>query len=91
MQLHIEPCYMDPFIKYLDQRKLPEDKNKAKKIASKVGNYLYEDGVLFKKGKSMPWLQCVGLEEASIIVIEFHQGICDTYKVANTMANKIFK
>lgn len=49
MQLYMETCWMDPFIRYLDQGELPEDKNEAKKIISKVGNYLYKDGVLFKR------------------------------------------
>lgn len=48
-----EPSWMDPF-KYLDQGELLSDKNEAKKISAKTGNYLYKDGVLFKRGKSTP-------------------------------------
>lgn len=56
MQLYTEPYWMDLFIKYLDQEELSEDKNEVRKIAAKAGNYLYEDGVLFKRGKFIPWL-----------------------------------
>lgn len=47
---------MDPYIKYLDQGELLEDKNEAKNIAFRAENYHYKNGVLFKKGKSTPWL-----------------------------------
>lgn len=54
MQLHREPCWMDPFIKYLDQEELFDDKSEVKKIVAKAENYLYEDGLPFKRGKSTP-------------------------------------
>lgn len=56
MSIHFEPSWMNPFIKYLDQGELPNDKNEVKKISTKVENYLYEDRILFKRGKSTPWL-----------------------------------
>lgn len=36
MNVHSESSWMDPFIKYLDQGKLPADKNEAKKISAKA-------------------------------------------------------
>lgn len=51
MQLHTEPYWMNPFIKYLDRGELTNNKIEAKKISSKVSNYLYEDEVLFKRKK----------------------------------------
>lgn len=63
----MEPYWMDLFVKYLDQGELLKNKKEAKKIAAKAENYQYEDGVLFKRGKSMSWLQCVGPKEAKKI------------------------
>lgn len=52
MHVHFEPSWMDLFIKYLDQGKLPSEKSEAKKISDKAGNYLYEDKIL-SKGESL--------------------------------------
>lgn len=91
MHLHSGPCWMDPFIKYLDQGELPNDKNEEKNIFTKVQNYLCEDGVLFKRGKFAPWLKCVGQGKASFIIEDIHQGICGTHERATMLANKIFR
>lgn len=80
---------MDPFIKYLNQGELPNDKNEAKKISAKASNYLYEDRVLFKTGKSTSWLKSVGQEEASYINDEIHQGTYGTHEGATILASKI--
>lgn len=64
---------------------------RTKRFSAKVGNYLYEDRVLLKRGKSMPWLGCVGQEEASRIIDEIHQSTCGIHKGATTLANKIFR
>lgn len=82
---------MGPFIKYLDWGELPSDKNEAKKISSKAGNYLYGDGVLFKREKSTPWLRCIGQEEEACIIEEIHHGNCSTHERVTTLANKIFR
>lgn len=78
----------DPCIRYVDQGELPNDKNEAKKISAKAGNYLYEDGVSFKRGKSMPWHMCVRQEEASYIIEEIHQGIYGTHEGATTLGKR---
>lgn len=91
MNIHFGPSWMDPFIKCFDQGDLPSDKNEAKKISTKVENYLYEDGVLIKREKSTPWLKCVGQEEALVIIKETHQGVCATHEGASTLVNKIFR
>lgn len=91
MHLHSGLSWIDPFIKYLDQGELPNDKNEAKKTSAKASNYLYKERVLFKRGKSTPWQRCIGQEEASTIIEEIHQGICGTHEGATTLANKIFR
>lgn len=47
--------------------------------------------MLFKRGKSTPWLRCVGQEEVLVIIEEIYQGICNTHEGTYTLVNKIFR
>lgn len=60
MNIHFGPSWMDPFIKCFDQGDLPSDKNEAKKISTKVENYLYEDGGTIQKRKINTLAQMCG-------------------------------
>ncbi|XP_021592040.1 uncharacterized protein LOC110599777 [Manihot esculenta] len=83
--------WMTPYLEYLEKGKLPEDKAKPKKIATRAPNYQAIRGTLYRRGKSSPWLRCVGPEEATRVMEEIHQGICGAHEGAGTLANKIFK
>ncbi|XP_021595170.1 uncharacterized protein LOC110602052 [Manihot esculenta] len=77
--------WMTPYLKYLEKEKLPEDKAKAKKIAVRAANYQAIRGTLYKRGKSSPWIRCVGPEEAARIIEEIHQGICGAHEGAGIL------
>lgn len=82
---------MTPYLQYLKAKKLPEDRVEAWRIAAKAINYLALKATLYRRGKSNPWLRCVGLEEASKIIKEIHQGVYGVYEGATTLVNKIFR
>ncbi|GKC73069.1 reverse transcriptase domain-containing protein [Tanacetum coccineum] len=44
--------WMTPIIKYLEEGIVPSDKNKARALSAKIGQYTMESGVLFKKASS---------------------------------------
>ncbi|XP_021602320.1 uncharacterized protein LOC110607500 [Manihot esculenta] len=83
--------WMTSYLEYLEKGKLPEDKAEARKIAARAPNYQAIRGTLYKRGRSSPWLQCVGPEEATRVMEEIHQGICRAHERAGTLANKIFR
>lgn len=56
-----------PFHIVFRPKRATENKNKANKIDSKVENYLYEDRVLFKRGKPTLRFRCLGPEKASYV------------------------
>ncbi|GKD67548.1 hypothetical protein Tco_1321638, partial [Tanacetum coccineum] len=52
--------WMTPIINYLERGVWPEDQNEARALRIKIGQYVMEEGVLFKKSYLMPMLWCVG-------------------------------
>lgn len=67
---------MDLIIAYLEEEKFPKDKLKARKLRLRVARYVIIGKTFYKKGFSMPYLQCVLLEEAEYILREVHEGVC---------------
>ncbi|GJW68315.1 reverse transcriptase domain-containing protein [Tanacetum coccineum] len=52
--------WMTPIIRCLEEEVWPEDKNKARCLPAKIGQYTMESEILFKKGYLVPMLRCVG-------------------------------
>ncbi|GJV76280.1 reverse transcriptase domain-containing protein [Tanacetum coccineum] len=53
-----------------------KDKNKARCLRAKIGQYTLESGVLFKKGYLVPMLRCVCPLQANYVIREIHMGSC---------------
>nr|GEZ20759.1 reverse transcriptase domain-containing protein [Tanacetum cinerariifolium] len=66
--------WINPIIQCLEEGTWPKDKNKARCLRAKIGQYTMESGVLFKKGYLMPMLRCVGPLQAYYVVREIHMG-----------------
>ncbi|GJZ00140.1 reverse transcriptase domain-containing protein [Tanacetum coccineum] len=62
--------WMTPIIKYLEEGIVPSDKNEARALRAKIGQYTMESGVLFKKGYLIPMLRCVGPLQANYVIRE---------------------
>ncbi|KAG8652153.1 hypothetical protein MANES_06G056433v8 [Manihot esculenta] len=91
LQVEQSSTWMTPYLRYLEEGKLPEDKDEARKIAARAANYQAIRGTLYRKGKSSPWLRCVSPEEAAKVMEEIHRGLCGAHEGAGTLANKIFR
>ncbi|KAM6546020.1 hypothetical protein CsatB_026756 [Cannabis sativa] len=68
--------WMTPIINYLLNGKFPTDKNEARKLLYSVPRYMIVDDKLYRRGYSMPILQCVLPAEANKIIGEIHEGFC---------------
>ena len=64
---------MTPIISFLQDGRLPQDVEEAKKIKKRVARFMILNDVLYKKGLSMPYLKCVDKEEAKYILEEIHE------------------
>ncbi|GKB77213.1 reverse transcriptase domain-containing protein [Tanacetum coccineum] len=65
-----------PIKRCLEEGVWPKDKNKARCLQAKIGQYAMESGVLFKKGYLVPMLRCVGPLQANYVIREIHMGSC---------------
>ena len=46
---------------------------------------------LYKRGFSMPYLKCVGEEEAKYIMEEIHKGICKDHADTRSLVSKVIR
>ncbi|KAM6577089.1 hypothetical protein CsatB_028926 [Cannabis sativa] len=74
--IDISPTWMTLMINYLLDGKLPTEKNEAQKLLYSVSRYTIVEGKLYRRGYSMPLLQCVLPTEANEIIREIPEGFC---------------
>ena len=79
IELMREPSWMDLIIAYLKNGELPEEKTEAHILQLKAAHYVLYDDKLYRKGYSMPLLECVLMEEAKNIMWEIHEGTCGNH------------
>ncbi|XP_071728116.1 uncharacterized protein [Rutidosis leptorrhynchoides] len=84
-----EDCWMTPFIRYLTDGTLPEDKLQARRIRMHAPMYLFKDGILYRKSFTEPYLRCVGPMQAKEIIQEMHEGACLTHSGYRTIVSMI--
>lgn len=76
MSIDIADSWMTPIIAYLEHGVLPSDRNEAKKLIRKASRYLVMEGILYRRGYSMPLLRCVTIDQSKNLLIEVHEGFC---------------
>nr|GEU42396.1 reverse transcriptase domain-containing protein [Tanacetum cinerariifolium] len=90
--------YMAPIINCLERGVWPEDQNEARALRMKIGQYVMEEGVLFKKSYLMPMLRCVGpLLEAPgkvrfiIVAVDYFTKWIEAKTLAKTIRKEVKK
>ena len=68
-----------PFIGYLAQGILPNDRKLAHKLKKLAGRYFLQNDILFKKGYHGDPLRCLGPKKAKDVVREVHSGDCGSH------------
>ena len=56
MVIQMVDTWMAPYIEYLTQGVLPTDRNKARTLRRQAARYILVDGILYRRGYSMPLL-----------------------------------
>ena len=62
------PTWMTPILEYLVEGKLPEGRNDARRVLYQAPRYTLVEGVLYRRGHSLPLLRCVLPSEAKAIL-----------------------
>nr|GEY80230.1 reverse transcriptase domain-containing protein [Tanacetum cinerariifolium] len=83
--------WMTPIIRCLEEGTWLKDKNEARCLRAKIGQYTMESEVLFKKGCLVPMLRCVGPLQASYVIREIHMGSCGMHVGPLAVVRKAIK
>jgi len=68
--------WMTPIISFLQEGRLPQDIEEARKVRKRAARFTILNDTLYKRGFSMSYLKCVDEEEAKYILEEIHEGVC---------------
>ncbi|XP_059669890.1 uncharacterized protein LOC132315551 [Cornus florida] len=83
--------WAEPIIRYIENEELPQDRMEARKIRMRAAKYSLVDGVLYKKGFSLPYLRCVSIDEANYILKDIHEGLCGNHAGGRSLAHKAIR
>ncbi|XP_062075224.1 uncharacterized protein LOC133779256 [Humulus lupulus] len=83
--------WASPIIDYLKDGVVPTDKREARRLVYKAARYTLVDGVLYKRGFSVPLLRCVDEEEAMKVLYEIHEGECGNHASGPSTARKAMR
>nr|KYP44258.1 Retrovirus-related Pol polyprotein from transposon 17.6 [Cajanus cajan] len=76
---------------YLTNGTLPSDNVEASKVKAKSCHFTLEAGELFKRGFSVPLLNCLNSDQAEYVMDEIHRGICGMHSGARSMAARVVR
>ena len=82
---------MTPIISFLQDGRLPQDIEEAKKVRKRTTRFTILNDTLYKRGLSMPYLKCVDEEEAEYILKEIHEGVCGDHASARSLVSKVIR
>ncbi|XP_042980030.1 uncharacterized protein LOC122310215 [Carya illinoinensis] len=85
------PDWASSIVEYLDGRKLLEAKEEARNIKKRAARFLLIDGILYKRGLSVPLLRCIYTQEAQYVLAEIHEEICGNHSGERILAKKAFR
>ena len=82
---------MDSIISYIRDAVLLADKLRAQRIKSQASRDTIIDGVLYWQGYILLFLQCLNNDDADYVLREIHEGICENYSGARSLAYKALR
>ncbi|GKD37031.1 reverse transcriptase domain-containing protein [Tanacetum coccineum] len=69
----------------------PKDKNEARCLRAKIGQYTMESGILFKKRYLVSMLRCVSSLQANCVIREIHIGSCGMHVGPRVVVRKAIR
>ena len=90
-QVEGEENWMTPILLYLKDGRLPEDKDKARRLRIKVAKYILIDEVIYKRGLSQRYLRCLALNESNYVLREVHDAAYGNHSGARALVHKVVR
>ena len=82
---------MTPIVSFLQDGRLPQDAEEAKKIKKRAARFTILNDTLYKRGFSMPYLKCVDEDEAKYILEEIHEGVYRDHAGPRSLVSKVIR
>ena len=82
---------MTPIVSYLNDGRLLEGKDEARKLRVKSARYILIDEVLYKRGFSQPYLRCLAPDKANYLLREVYEGACGNHSRARSLVHKVVR
>ena len=82
---------MTPILSFLQDGQLLQDAEKAKRVRKRAARFTILNDTLYKRGFSMPYLECIDEEEAKYILEEIHEGICGDHVCLRSLVSKVIR
>ncbi|XP_074361662.1 uncharacterized protein LOC141701928 [Apium graveolens] len=76
---NLGPTWMTHILAYIKEGSLRDEKNEERRIRYKAARYVIYDGVLYKRGFSVPLLKYLDGDECNYILREIYEGICGNH------------
>ncbi|KAK6118110.1 hypothetical protein DH2020_048159 [Rehmannia glutinosa] len=86
-----EQTWMTPIVQYLEKGVQPENKAEARTLRTQAARFTLVDGILYKRGYSVPLLRCLSEIDADYALREVHEGICGNHAGGQTLAYKLIR
>ena len=74
-----ESNWIAPIVSYLKDGTLLDGKEAARKLKVQATRFVQIKNVLYKRSFSLPYLRCLGPEEADYVMREIHEGIYENH------------
>ena len=73
------PSWMDPIVMYLTTEDLSSEKTTTRWVKYRATLYHLMNEVLYKKGFTIPYLQCIHPTQVIGILQEIYEGVCRSH------------
>ena len=82
---------MTPILSFLQDGRLLQDTEEARKVKKRTAGFIIQNGALYKRAFSMPYLKYVDEDEVEYILEEIYEGICGDHVGPRSLVSKIIR
>ena len=85
------PAWAQQIVRFLQTGELPEEQEKAEKVARQSSMYKFVDSTLYRIRINGVKLKCIRREDGQQLLAEIHGGICGHHIGARALVGKAFR
>jgi hypothetical protein len=89
--IDVSNSWMTPITNYLEERILPSNPVKARKLKVRSVRFALIQRVLYKRGFSLLYLRCLDNTEAEYVMREVHEEVCGNHSGARSLVQKLVR